>query len=116
MSKTPSKPKQTRRSVNDVVLVMPQSAVEPGAIELHGKGLEVSTTKPLKELEREWGTVTQQVIILLDQTEKAQSKSGFELDEVSFQLAINAKGQIGFIVGGEVGGEASITLTFKRKR
>jgi hypothetical protein len=103
------------RSIEDVVLVMPPGLSSPG-IELHSKGpLSGSVTKSLDQLKRDWTVVNHQVVLLLNETEKTASTTGFELDEVSFALGINASGQIGFIAGVEAGVEASITLTFKRK-
>jgi len=106
----------TKRTIDDVILVMPERHAAPGTVEPHARLPRVSVTKPLEQLKQDWAVINQQVVILLDQTEKTSSETGFELDEVSFALGINAKGQIGFLAGAEVGGEASITLTFKRKQ
>jgi hypothetical protein len=108
--------KASRRSLNEVVLVMPERTLPTGTIEAHSKrtGRDFVTT-PLEELKRDWTVINQQVVILLDQTEKTTSSTGFTLDEVTFALGINGKGHIGFIAGVEVGGEASITMTFKRR-
>lgn len=102
------------RSVDSVVLIG-REPLDSLGIE-GGKGLEASATKPLKVLEKEWNIVTQQVGALLDKTDAVQSKRGFALEEVTFELGINASGQIGFIVGAEVGGHASITLTFRKSK
>jgi hypothetical protein len=105
-----------RRSVNDVILVAP--AAKDGPIQGVARGqralASLGLSRPLKELEREWSLVTRQVAALLTQTSQAVDVDGFRLDEVSFQIGINAKGQIGLVVSGEFGGEASMTLTFKR--
>jgi hypothetical protein len=41
-------------------------------------------------------------------------ESGLTLDEVELSVKINGKGQVQLIAGGEAGGEAGITLKFKR--
>lgn len=116
MKRRPTISRSVRRDIDDVLLVMPrQQSLPPGTIEAHIKSARESVRQSLEQLKQEWAVVNTQVVILLDQTEKTSSKTGFELAEVSFALGINAKGQIGFLAGLEVGGEASITLTFKRK-
>jgi len=49
--------------------------------------------------------VNQKVILLLKDTDKSTTTSGFALAEVSFALGISAKGHIGFPVGVEAGGD-----------
>ena len=114
MSKSKGETKSRKRNINDVVLITSSAPSIPG-IELHSKSQASSVVKPLEDLKEEWNVINQQVMILLNETENTSTGTGFKLDEVTFSLSINAKGKIGFIVGGEVGGEASITLTFKRK-
>ncbi len=41
-------------------------------------------------------------------------ESGLALEEVELAVKINGKGQVQLIAGGEAGGEAGITLKFKR--
>lgn len=104
-----------KRDIETVVLITPTEQPVAGTIEAHAKSKGTPATRSLRKLKEDWVVINQQVVILLDQTEKKTSKTGFELDEVSFALGINAKGQIGFLAGVELGGDASITLTFKRK-
>jgi hypothetical protein len=42
---------------------------------------------------------------------------GFHLEEIALGLSVNAKGEVGIplVSKGEVGGEGSVTFTFKRK-
>jgi hypothetical protein len=42
------------------------------------------------------------------------SESGLSLEEVELSVKISSKGQVQLIAGGEAGGEAGITLKFKR--
>ena len=44
-------------------------------------------------------------------------KSGIELDQIEFSVAVNGEGEVGFwgLAKGKVGGATEIKLTFKRK-
>ncbi|SRR6266446_3331404 len=43
------------------------------------------------------------------------TKDGFGVDSFQVAVSINGKGQVGFLgTGGELGGSATLTLTFKR--
>jgi hypothetical protein len=45
----------------------------------------------------------------------AEKKQGFGVDTFQVAVSINGKGQIGFLgTGGELGGSATLTLTFKK--
>jgi hypothetical protein len=117
MKKKKSKPNsvQPQAASRDIVLITGTAPPAIGTIEAQMKIPDASLTRPLAELQQEWTIINEQVIVLLDQTEKRTTKTGFELNEVSFKLGINAKGHIGLLASVEAGGEASITLTFKRK-
>jgi hypothetical protein len=115
MSQRKPNKKTAARSIEEVVLVTPAKTAPPGTIEAHSKTFGTSITTPLLQLKEDWNVINQQVAILLDQTATTTSKSGYGLDEVSFALGINGKGHIGFLAGIEAGGEASITLKFKKK-
>jgi len=108
--------KRSKRSIEDVVLVTGGDRSGAGTIEPHSKVTEASVTKPLEQLKDDWAVINQQVVILLNQTNQTTSKTGFALDEVEFKLGINGKGHIGLLAGIEVGGEASISLKFKRSK
>jgi hypothetical protein len=106
--------KKLKRSISQVLLVGPTYPTAPGTFVAHAKTGDVVITKSLEALKNDWTIINQQVVVLIDETEKKTTKTGFQLDEISFGLAINGKGHIGFFAGVEAGGEASITLTFKR--
>jgi hypothetical protein len=107
--------KLANRAINEVVLVTPSGRSAPGTIEPQSKSLDAAKTT-LVQLTQDWTVINQQVVVLLDETNKTTTKTGFQLEEVSFKLGINAKGHIGFLAGVEAGGDASITLTFKRNK
>ncbi len=47
--------------------------------------------------------------------EQEEKKHGFGLDSFQVAVSINGKGQVGFLgTGGELGGSATLTLSFKR--
>ena len=115
-----SKKTKPKVDLDRVVLVTPARGTASGGstpgIEPHSRTVEKALTRSLQDLKQEWSVVNQQVIVLLEDTDKSTTKSGFALDEVSFALGISAKGHIGFLAGVEAGGEASITLKFTRRK
>jgi hypothetical protein len=115
MSKKKSGSKSAKRDLNDVVFITSVKGAAVGTIEAHSKSAGSAVTKPLEQLKEDWTVINQQVVVLLNQTAETSSQTGYTLDEVSFALGISGKGHIGFLAGIEAGGEASITLTFKKK-
>jgi hypothetical protein len=105
---------RNRKTQDEVLLIIPApKTLQPG-FEPHGKSSKIEITKPLSELKNEWETINYQIADLIATIDDNSAKKRFTLDEVTFSLSLNAKGQFGLIVGGEIGGEASVTLTFKR--
>ncbi len=82
---------------------------EADEFELHGGGDRVVAT--IDKLGGVWDTVVQRLTVLATATSGAVSNSAFRLDEIQFNLGIEA----GVAVGLVTKADASVSLTFTRR-
>jgi hypothetical protein len=76
------------------------------------KGL-VSSALPIDTIKNNLDNFLASLNEMLPSVDKA--KQGYGLDSFEVAVSIDAKGQVGFLgTGAEVGGSATLTLTFKK--
>jgi len=86
----------------------PQGPEDPSGFEQHRKTRVVETIDGLGEV---WDTVVERLSALATATSGAAARSAFQLDEIQFNLGIEA----GVAVGLVTKANASVSLTFTRR-
>ena|ERR1700733_12936020 len=76
------------------------------------------TQSPLRKkvglIKEDYQVILNQIGFIIGDSDSRVRNTGFSLDEIKISLGFNAKGKLAFIA--EAGVEASVEVTFKRKK
>ena len=113
MSETEMLNQPDAQDIESVWFISGAQPMSKGVVELHSGAAGDMLVRRLADVQQNWNTINQQIILILESSEAPITKTGFALDEVSVEIGVNAKGQLAFVA--EAGVSATFKLIFRRK-